>query len=57
MNRYMNILTAFILTIAIVFQQPVYVTAEEANLRLYAKAAVLMDADSGRVLYDRCGDE
>lgn len=65
MNRYMNtevkhkrvILTALILTIAIVFQQPVYVTAEEANLRLYAKAAVLMDADSGRVLYDRCGDE
>lgn len=45
------------MTIAIVFQQPVYVTAEEAPLRLYAKAAVLMDADSGRVLYERCGDE
>ncbi len=30
---------------------------EEVNLRLYAKAAVLMDADTGRVLYDRCGDE
>lgn len=43
-----GILTAIILTIAIVFQQPVYVTAEEAPLRLYAKAAVLMDADSGR---------
>ena len=27
------------------------VQAEEPNLRLYAKAAVLMDADSGRVLY------
>ena len=52
-----GILTAIILTIAIVFQQPVYVTAEEAPLRLYAKAAVLMDADSGRVLYERCGDE
>ena len=51
------ILTAILLTIAIVFQQPVYVTAEEAPLRLYAKAAVLMDADSGRVLYERCGDE
>ena len=52
-----GILTAILLTIAIVFQQPVYVTAEEAPLRLYAKAAVLMDADSGRVLYERCGDE
>ncbi len=52
-----GILTAIILIIAIVFQQPVYVTAEEAPLRLYAKAAVLMDADSGRVLYERCGDE
>ena len=41
-----GILTAILLTIAIVFQQPVYVTAEEAPLRLYAKAAVLMDADT-----------
>lgn len=33
------------------------VDAETPNLKLYAKAAVLMDADSGRVLFDRCGDE
>lgn len=38
-------------------QQPVRVLADEADLKLYAKAAVLMDADSGRVLYERCGDE
>lgn len=36
---------------------PMDVYAEEVNIRLYAKAAVLMDADSGRVLYDHCGDE
>ncbi|MDE6619082.1 MAG: D-alanyl-D-alanine carboxypeptidase [Lachnospiraceae bacterium] len=34
-----------------------FVQADEADIRLYAKAAVLMDADSGRVLYDHCGDE
>ena len=51
------ILTSIILIIAILAQQPICVTADEVNLRLYAKAAVLMDADSGRVLYERCGDE
>ncbi|MDE7321301.1 MAG: D-alanyl-D-alanine carboxypeptidase [Lachnospiraceae bacterium] len=38
-------------------QPPLNVQADEPNIRLYAKAAVLMDADSGRVLYDHCGDE
>lgn len=33
------------------------VNAKEADLKLYAKAAVLMDADSGRVLYGRNADE
>lgn len=47
-----------ILTIAVIFAQPpLLLKADEPNLKLYAKAAVLMDADSGRVLYDRCGSE
>lgn len=46
-----------IMIIAILVQQPMYVQADENTLRLYAKAAVLMDADSGRVLYDQCGGE
>ncbi len=33
------------------------VKADEPNLKLYAKAAVLMDAASGRVLFQRNGDE
>lgn len=49
---------SIILTIAVgLVQQPLYARAEEADLKLYAKAAVLMDADSGRVLYGRCPDE
>ena len=34
-----------------------YVYADEINLKLYAKAAVLMDADTGRVLYERNAHE
>lgn len=49
--------TAFILILSFLLQQPVCVEAGEPDLRLYAKAAVLMDADSGRVLYERSGDE
>lgn len=56
--KVFKMVTAVIMIIVIVFsQQPINVQADEPNLRLYAKAAVLMDADSGRVLYDRCGDE
>ncbi|MDE7477328.1 MAG: D-alanyl-D-alanine carboxypeptidase, partial [Lachnospiraceae bacterium] len=51
------ILTSIVLILAILVQQPMYAQADETKLRLYAKAAVLMDADSGRVLYDQCGDE
>lgn len=54
-KRY--IFLSLVLFITILVQQPVYVQADETKLRLYAKAAVLMDADSGRVLYDQCGDE
>lgn len=50
-------LLSMVMILVILMQQPVDVRAEDANLKLYAKAAVLMDADSGRVLYERCGDE
>ena len=52
-------LVAAIISVIMVFMimPPESVQAEEPTLRLYAKAAVLMDADSGRVLYERCGDE
>ena len=53
-----KMLLSVIMAVAVgLVQQPVRVQADEANLKLYAKAAVLMDADSGRVLYERCGDE
>ena len=51
------VLLSIALVIAILVQQPIDVRADGADLKLYAKAAVLMDADSGRVLYERCGDE
>lgn len=47
-----------VLAVSLAFMyEPLHVRAEETDIRLYAKAAVLMDADSGRVLYDHCGDE
>jgi len=52
-----RVFLSLVLLITILVQQPVYVRADETKLRLYAKAAVLMDADSGRVLYDQCGSE
>ena len=51
------VLISVVMMIVILAQQPMDVFADEPDLRLYAKAAVLMDADSGRVLYERCGDE
>ncbi len=52
--QFVKVVTAVIVAIAVILeQQPLNVRADEPNLRLYAKAAVLMDADSGRVLYDR----
>ena len=52
-----TILVSVIMIIALLVGQPMYVQADGADLKLYAKAAVLMDADSGRVLYERSGDE
>lgn len=51
------VLISVVMMIVILAQHPMDVFADEPDLRLYAKAAVLMDADSGRVLYERCGDE
>lgn len=51
------LVSIFTTAVICLMQQPVCVLADEADLKLYAKAAVLMDADSGRVLYDLCGDE
>lgn len=55
LKRLTVVILSVILFLAMIPVQNVQ--AEEPNLRLYAKAAVLMDADSGRVLYERCGDE
>ena len=51
------LLPVFMVVVFCLTRHPVRVLADEPNLKLYAKAAVLMDADSGRVLYDLCGDE
>jgi len=52
-----TILLSLILIVAMLLQPSIDARADETALRLYAKAAVLMDADSGRVLYERSGDE
>jgi len=57
MENKKPVLLSILMILVFLVQQPMYVQADEATLRLYAKAAVLMDADSGRVLYDHCGDE
>lgn len=61
MKKYVRnkktVLISVMMMIVILAQQPMDVFADEPDLKLYAKAAVLMDADSGRVLYERCGDE
>lgn len=56
-NVIKTIVSLLLVTALSLARQPVCVQADEADLKLYAKAAVLMDADSGRVLYERCGDE
>ena len=51
------LLPVFVGVVFCLIRHPLRVLADEPALKLYAKAAVLMDADSGRVLYDLCGDE
>lgn len=50
---------AMILCVSILFRPCIYAEAAEApkETELYAKAAVLMDADSGRILYEKDGYE
>lgn len=48
-----NRITALLLTLLIAAMNLIETRAEEESLTLYAKAAVLMDADSGRVLYGK----
>ena len=54
-NKYIKnkktVLISMILILALLVRQPMDVQSDETKLRLYAKSAVLMDADSGRVLY------
>ena len=52
-KRYLVcVLTAFFL-----MEMSVRVQAEGAPENLYARSAVLMDADSGRILFEKNGDE
>lgn len=55
----MKKIVALILCIVIFFSNVLKAQAEEApsESELYAKAAVLMDADSGRILYAKNGEE
>ena len=43
----------FLIILSICLPRPICAAEQEDNLKLYAKAAVLMDADSGRVLYGK----
>ena len=58
---FFSISLIFILSLTVLSAlPPVYAYAEtEGNdaLKLYAKSAVLMDADSGRILYQKAGDQ
>ncbi len=49
---------SLVLVLSLLFQMPLSVRAEEeiGEYELYAKAAVLMDGDSGRVLHGKNGD-
>lgn len=50
---------SLLLTILLIFQTSIETAAAEPpkETELYAKSAVLMDADSGRILYDKNGSE
>ena len=57
---YLRRLTAIILIVILSIKTAVNVYAEErssTNLQLYAQSAVLMDAGSGRILYEKNGYE
>lgn len=52
-----KILILILIVTFIAAENPIYSEAEENELRLYSKAAVLMDADTGRVLYGKNGND
>ncbi len=56
MKRWRNGLMIWVAIAIILTSQPVY-AKEPAPTELYAKAAVLMDASTGRVLYEKNGQE
>ena len=57
-NMYRRILSLFLCVITLI-STTIKVSAEEPpkETELYAKSAVLMDADSGRILYEKNGHE
>lgn len=52
-----KIIIVFLLMIMVVGLCPTTSYANEESLQLYAQAAVLMDGESGRILYSKNGDE
>lgn len=62
-KNYKRILSIMVFSIVVIteilifsFREVLIISAKETELKLYAKAAVLMDADSGRVLYGKNAD-
>lgn len=51
-----KIITLFLLMINIIGSIPITAYANEEELQLYAQSAVLMDGESGRILYSKDGD-
>lgn len=56
MFKWKKYIVASLIILVLVTDLPVW-AAEPAESELYAKAAVLMDAESGRVLYEKNGQE
>ena len=56
MFKWKKYIVASLIILVLVTDLPVW-AAEPAESELYAKAAVLMDAESGRVLYGKNGQE
>ncbi|MDE7332342.1 MAG: D-alanyl-D-alanine carboxypeptidase [Lachnospiraceae bacterium] len=59
-NKLLSLSMGLILTLVSLFTSPAALTAcaeedADADLKLYAQSAVLMDADSGRILYEKDG--
>ncbi|MDE6204208.1 MAG: hypothetical protein K2G19_12120, partial [Lachnospiraceae bacterium] len=59
-NKLLSLSMGLILTLVSLFTSPATLTAcaeedADADLKLYAQSAVLMDADSGRILYEKDG--